>query len=45
VTAQLAAIHGVEKSQNVYALVMELVERPTLADRLARGAPTGSGAR
>ena len=34
----IAHIHGLEKSTNVTALVMELVEGPTLADRIARGA-------
>jgi serine/threonine-protein kinase len=33
----IATIHGVEKSQGTYALVMELVEGPTLADRIAHG--------
>src|SRR5207244_4316655 len=30
-------IHGLEKSNGAVALVMELVEGPTLADRIARG--------
>jgi serine/threonine-protein kinase len=34
----IAAIHGVERSGGMAALVMELVEGPTLADRIARGA-------
>src|SRR5262245_53293410 len=34
----IAIIYGVEKSQGTNALVMELVEGPTLADRIARGA-------
>jgi serine/threonine-protein kinase len=34
----IATIHGVEKSPGLYALVMELVEGPTLADRIAQGA-------
>ncbi|MGB6198297.1 MAG: protein kinase [Candidatus Acidiferrales bacterium] len=34
----IAAIYGFEDSGNVHALVMELVEGPTLADRIARGA-------
>ena len=34
----IAAIYGLEESQGVRALVLELVEGPTLADRLARGA-------
>ncbi|MCP5109527.1 MAG: serine/threonine protein kinase, partial [bacterium] len=33
----ICTIHGVEKSEGVYALVMELVEGPTLADRLETG--------
>ena len=34
----IAHIHGLEDSGDVRALVMELVEGPTLADRIARGA-------
>jgi eukaryotic-like serine/threonine-protein kinase len=34
----IAAIYGLEESGGVRALVMELVEGPTLADRLQRGA-------
>src|SRR5215831_17552952 len=34
----IAAIHGFEDSGGVHALVMELVEGPTLADRIAGGA-------
>lgn len=34
----IAHIHGLEKSDGTTALVMELVEGPTLADRIARGA-------
>jgi serine/threonine-protein kinase len=34
----IAQIHGLENSGRLYALVMELVEGPTLADRIARGA-------
>ena len=34
----IAQIHGLEKSAGVNALVMELVEGPTLADRIALGA-------
>src|SRR5215204_968417 len=34
----IAHIHGLEESDGVRALVMELVEGPTLADRIARGA-------
>src|SRR4029078_759334 len=32
-----AAIHGFQESNGVQALVLELVEGPTLADRLAKG--------
>jgi len=34
----IAAIYGLERSSGMTALVMELVEGPTLADRIARGA-------
>ncbi len=34
----IAQIHGLEKSAGTIALVMELVEGPTLADRVAQGA-------
>ncbi len=34
----IAQIHGLEKSDGTIALVMELVEGPTLADRIAQGA-------
>ena len=34
----IAQIHGLEKSDGTTALVMELVEGPTLADRIAQGA-------
>src|SRR5215216_863778 len=34
----IAAIYGFEKSSGITALVMELVEGPTLADRIAQGA-------
>src|SRR5688500_1480427 len=34
----IAHVHGLERSDGVQALVMELVEGPTLADRLAQGA-------
>src|SRR5579871_407112 len=34
----IASIYGLEDSGNVRALVMELVEGPTLADRLTQGA-------
>ena len=33
----IAHIHGLEKSDGALALVMELVEGPTLADRIAHG--------
>ena len=33
----IGAIYGVEESEGVRALVLELVEGPTLADRLAKG--------
>ena len=33
----IAAIHGIEQSDDTQALVLELVEGPTLADRIARG--------
>jgi serine/threonine protein kinase len=34
----IAAIYGLERADGVTALVMELIEGPTLADRIARGA-------
>src|SRR5262252_1451466 len=34
----VAQIYGLEKSAGITALVMELVEGPTLAERIARGA-------
>ena len=34
----IAQIYGFEKSSGVHALVMELVEGPTLAERIAQGA-------
>ena len=34
----IAAVHGLERSAGITALVMELVEGPTLADRIAQGA-------
>ena len=34
----IAAIYGLEESEGTKALVMELVEGPTLADRIAQGA-------
>ncbi len=36
----IATIHGLEKADGLRALVMELVEGPTLADRVAQGALT-----
>ena len=33
----IAQIHGIEKSDETQALVLELVEGPTLADRIAKG--------
>ena len=33
----IAQIHGIEKSDDTQALVLELVEEPTLADRIATG--------
>ena len=33
----IAAIHGIEKSADTQALVLELVEGPTLADRIKQG--------
>ena len=33
----IAAIYGIEKSHDTQALVLELVEGPTLADRIAKG--------
>ena len=33
----IAHVHGLEQADDVQALVMELVEGPTLADRIARG--------
>ena len=34
----IAAIHGIEEAEGTRALVLELVEGPTLADRIAQGA-------
>ena len=34
----IAIIHGLEEADGIRALVMELVEGPTLADRIAQGA-------
>jgi serine/threonine protein kinase len=36
--AHIAQIHGLEKSDGITALVMEFVEGPTLAERIAHGA-------
>src|ERR1700686_5360364 len=33
----IAPIHGLEEADGIRALVMELVEGPTLADRIAQG--------
>ena len=33
----IAAIYGIEESEGTRALVLELVEGPTLADRIAKG--------
>ena len=33
----IAQIHGLEESEGVRALVLELVEGPTLADRIKQG--------
>ena len=33
----IGGIHGLEETDDVKALVLELVEGPTLADRIARG--------
>ena len=41
----IAAIHGLERANGTTALVMELVEGPTLADRLASAATCGRLAR
>src|SRR2546425_5329558 len=39
----IATIHGVEDTAGVYALVMELVDGPTLAERISKGAqPSGA---
>ena len=35
--SNIAIVHGFEESAGVHALVMELVEGPTLADRIADG--------
>ena len=33
----IGAIHGLEEAEGIRALVLELVEGPTLADRIKRG--------
>ena len=38
----IAAIYGLERTDSTTALVMELVEGPTLADRIAKGADSTS---
>src|SRR5262249_55650104 len=35
---QIAHVHGLEKADGITALVMELVDGPTIADRIAQGA-------
>src|SRR6266705_2858612 len=40
----IAAIYGLEESNGTRALVMELVEGPTLADRIAQGPIRGADA-
>ena len=37
----IATIHGIEDGDGIHALVMELVDGETLADRIARGQPQG----
>jgi serine/threonine-protein kinase len=39
----IAAIYGLEESEGVLALVMELVEGPTLAERISQGGTVGAG--
>ena len=34
----MGSIYGLEEAQDIKALVLELIEGPTLADRIARGA-------
>ena len=41
----IAAIHGLEESEGIKALVLEYIERPTLADRIARGPITAPRAK
>jgi len=38
----IAAIHGLQKADHEIALVMELVEGPTLADRIAPAKPAAN---
>jgi serine/threonine protein kinase len=38
--ANIAAIYGLEESSGLKALVLELVEGPTLADRIRQGPPS-----
>src|SRR5215212_905572 len=38
----IATIHGLEDADGVSALVMELVDGPTLAEKLSRGGPSGT---
>jgi eukaryotic-like serine/threonine-protein kinase len=38
----IATIHGLEDADGVSALVMELVDGPTLAEKLSRGGPKGT---
>ena len=33
----IAAIYGIEEDEGTHALVLELVEGPTLADRISKG--------
>jgi serine/threonine protein kinase len=40
----IAIVHGLERSSGAFALVMELVEGPTLADRIAQGSIAVAGA-
>ena len=37
----IAAIYGIEEQDDTRALVLELVEGPTLADRISKGAAPG----
>ncbi len=41
----IAAIHGIEETDDTRALVLELVEGPTLADRISKGPIPLSAAR